>query len=74
MCETTAMLCWMLLAVGIHQMWYAVPLIVVVSLVYSATRHEYMGPILMHSVRFGAWIVTFMLIVLAILQGMLWLV
>ncbi len=50
-----------------NNLWYALPLIVAVSLVYAATRHEDMGPILQHAVRIGAWIVGFMLIVFAVL-------
>ena len=50
-----------------HRMWYAVPLIVVISLVYAATRHEAMRPILSHAVRFGSWVVGFVLIVFVIL-------
>ena len=60
-----------LMAAG--QAWYAVPLIVVVSLVYSATRHETMGPILRHAVRFAVWIVTFMAVVLALFVALSWL-
>ncbi len=54
-------------AVGIHDFWYALPLIIAVSLVYAATRHEHMGPILYHAYRIGVWIVGFMLIVLVVL-------
>ncbi len=57
----------LLFAVGIHQMYYAFPLVVVISLVYAATRHEYMGPILAHAMRFAAWIVVFMVAVLGVL-------
>ena len=42
------------------QLWYALPLIVSISLVYSATRHERFLPILGHAVRFAAWILAFM--------------
>jgi len=56
----------------ISYLWYAMPLIVVVSLVYAATRHEYMGPILAHATRFGVWIFSFVLIVLLILAGLSW--
>jgi hypothetical protein len=48
-------------------LWYAVPLIISVSLVCAATRHEEMGPILNHAVRFGGWIVVFMVVVMAAL-------
>jgi hypothetical protein len=41
-------------------LWYAVPLIVSVSLVCAATRHELMRPILEHAVRFAAWVLVFM--------------
>jgi hypothetical protein len=53
-------------------LWYALPLILVVSLVYSATRHELMGPILKHSLRIGTWIVGFMAVVFVVLEVLLW--
>lgn len=56
----------------INVLWYAIPLILVVSLVYSATRHELMGPILKHSLRIGAWIVGFMAVVFVVLQLFSW--
>ena len=63
----------LLAAVGAARLWYAVPLVTSVSLVYAATRHEAMGPILIHAVRFALWIVVFMAIVLAVIQLMSWL-
>lgn len=48
-------------------LWYAVPLIVSVSLVCAATRHEEMGPILNHAARFALWILVFMVVVAAVL-------
>jgi hypothetical protein len=54
----------------INLMWYSVPLIVAISLVYSATRHEAMGSILLHAVRLGLMIAAFM----AVIMGVLWLV
>lgn len=57
----------LLLAVGFSRLWYAIPLIVSVSFVYGATRHERAVPILEHSIRFGAWIVGFMAVVFVIL-------
>ena len=56
----------------VKDFWYAFPLIVTVSLVYAATRHEVMGPILSHAVRIGVWIVGFMVIVLAVLLTISW--
>lgn len=61
-------------AMSIHRMWFALPLVVVVSLVYSATRHEQMAPMLAHAVRFAAWIVVFMIIVLGVLMTITWLI
>jgi hypothetical protein len=48
-------------------MWYALPLIVSVSLVCAATRHELMRPILEHAVRFAVWVVVFMAIFMGLL-------
>ena len=45
-----------LAAMRIPQIWYALPLIVAVSLVYAATRHEYLVPIAQHAARLGIWI------------------
>ena len=57
----------LLAAAGINDMWYAVPLIIAVSLVYSATRHEELGLISTHAVRMGIWIVGFMAVIFVIL-------
>jgi uncharacterized membrane protein len=62
----------LLAALRTNQLWYAVPLIVVVSLVYAATRHEQMGPILSHALRIGVWIVSFMVVVFVILLAVSW--
>lgn len=48
-------------------LWYALPLIVSVSLVCAATRHELMRPIVQHAVRFGAWVVAFMAVFMVLL-------
>lgn len=63
----------LLAAFGATRLLYAVPLITSVSLVYAATRHEEMGPILIHALRFAIWVVVFMGIVLAVIQFMSWL-
>ena len=52
---------------AVVSLWYAVPLIVSVSLVCAATRHEQIGPILNHAVRFSLWIVVFMAVVMGVL-------
>jgi hypothetical protein len=54
-------------------LWYALPLVVSVSLVCAATRHELMRPILGHAVRFAAWLLVFMAVfmgLLAVLERM----
>jgi hypothetical protein len=48
------------------QIWYAVPLIVVISLVYGGTRHETLPRILGQAWRSAIWIVVFMTIIFAI--------
>ena len=55
---------------AVMNLWYALPLVVSVSLVCAATRHEEMGPILHHAVRFGIWIIVFMGVVMALLSFM----
>jgi hypothetical protein len=56
-----------LLSMAGHQFWYLMPLLVVVSMVYAATRHEDMLPIFGHAVRFAFWIIGFMLVVMVVL-------
>jgi len=63
----------LLAAIGwVSDLWYALPLIIAVSLVYSATRHEQMQPILHHALRIGIWIVGFMAVVFVVLLLFLW--
>ncbi len=50
-----------------NQLWYLLPLVVVISLVYGATRHELMGPILSHAWRFGVWVLTFIAVIFVVL-------
>jgi hypothetical protein len=42
------------------RLWYAIPLVVVVSLVYGATRHERIKEILDQSIRTAIGLVGFM--------------
>ena len=56
-----------LLAANLTQLWHLIPLIVAVSLVYGATRHEYVSEILQHGVRFGAWVLGFIGVLFVIL-------
>jgi hypothetical protein len=67
-----------LLAAGLNvwnvDLWYAVPAIIAVSLVYAATRHEQMRPILFHAGRVAIWITGFMVAIFAVIQFVSWLV
>lgn len=58
---------------AVVNLWYAVPLIVSVSLVCAATRHEEMLPILTYALRFGLWVLVFMAGVMVLLGIMGWL-
>jgi len=55
-----------------NDLWFALPLVIVVSLVYAATRHEAMEPILRHAMRFGTLIVGFMMVVFVVLLLAMW--
>jgi len=55
-----------------NDMWYALPLVIAVSLVYAATRHEQVGPIVAHAVRVGLWIVGFMAAIFLLLLLLSW--
>ena len=59
-----------LIALITTKIWYFLPLLVSVSLVYAATRHELLQPILSHAVRFALWIVVFMGVVFGIVYLM----
>ncbi len=52
--------------------WYALPLVVAVSLVYAGTRHEEPMSIMVQSLRTGVWIVSFMAVVFGILMAVAW--
>lgn len=56
----------------INPLWYVLPLIITVSLVYAATRHEEMGPILRHALRVGVWIVGFLAVGFVLLAFLSW--
>ena len=47
--------------------WYSVPLVLAVSLVYGATRHEHPREIMLHTIRSAVWVLTFMLGILAVI-------
>lgn len=54
------------------RMWYALPMIVGVSLAYAATRNEQPSLILRHAARFGGWVVVLMIVMTLLLQIMAW--
>jgi hypothetical protein len=51
-----------------NDLWYAVPIVIAVSLVYAATRHEQMRPILVHAGRVAVWVGSFMLAVFVVVE------
>jgi hypothetical protein len=57
---------------AVVSLWYALPLVVSVSLVCAATRHELMRPIVEHAVRFAAWLVVFMVSFMVLLGVLEW--
>jgi hypothetical protein len=57
---------------AINQMWFALPLVVAISLVYSATRHEAMNVILASALRLGIMIVLFMAAIMVALAFLSW--
>ena len=59
---------------GWMYLWYAFPLIVVISLVYAATRHEDLKSIFRHAFGCATWIVGLMVVVgliMALVSGWL---
>jgi len=42
------------------RLWYLLPLIVSISLVYGATRHERLSPIFEHAIRFAMGMLFFL--------------
>lgn len=60
---------WSLWATSIWhaRLWYALPLVVAVSLVYGATRHERMKEILEQAVRTTLWLSVFMGVIFAVI-------
>ena len=54
------------------QVFYAIPLIVVFSLVYAGTRHELPKPILEHAVRFALGVIVFMVVIGCVFELLKW--
>jgi hypothetical protein len=51
----------------IHIYWFVLPLVVAISLVYSASRHEAWPRILTHALRLCTWILGILVLTTAIL-------
>jgi hypothetical protein len=51
-----------------NDFWYAVPIVIAIGLVYAATRHEQMRPILAHAGRVVVGIATLMLAVFVVVE------
>ena len=60
---------YLMLAQSLHdaQIWYAIPLVVAISLVYGATRHENLKEILIQTYRSAVWVIGFMAIIFAVI-------
>jgi len=56
-----------ILALVTPQLWYAIPLVIAISLVWGATRHERLKEIVGHSIRSLFWVLTFVAIVFALI-------
>ncbi len=56
----------------VDMMWYALPLILAISLVYAATHHEAMTPILQHAARLAFMIGGFMVAIMVVLAFISW--
>jgi len=61
---------WAQLMLGNSDYLYLLPLVVVVSLVYSGTRHEEWSLIWRRAIRLGIFILVFMGLTLALLLGL----
>jgi hypothetical protein len=52
---------------AVHVYWFVLPLVVVISLVYSASRHESWPRIWHHAFRLCTWILGILVLTTAIL-------
>ncbi len=60
------------LLANVNMLWYAPPLIAAISLVYAATHHERMIPILIHAGRLALMISGFMFLIMLLLAFIGW--
>lgn len=61
---------WILWGTMWREVGYALPLIVSISLVYAATRHELFPAVLRRASRVGLWISVFLAVTFAVLQAL----
>ena len=59
-------------AMGVGDLWYALPLVIAVAVVYAATRHELIRPIVQHSIRVAGWILGFMTMIFVVIEALSW--
>ncbi len=52
---------------AMHVYWWILPLVLAISLVYSASRHEAWPKIWLHSARLGLWIIGLLGVATAVL-------
>jgi hypothetical protein len=57
----------MIVLASVHIYWLILPLVIAISLVYSASRHEVWGRIWWHSARLSVWILSILVIATAVL-------
>ena len=70
MIETTTILATIgLIGLGTAQIWYSVPLVIAISLVWGATRHERLPEIIAQSIKSLLWVLTFMGIIFALIMA-----
>ena len=57
----------MIVLASVHIYWLILPLVIAISLVYSASRHEAWSRIWWHSARLSVWILSILVIATAVL-------
>tara|TARA_Y100000588_G_C13710989_1_gene692915 strand:+ start:123 stop:320 length:198 start_codon:yes stop_codon:yes gene_type:complete len=57
---------------SINVYWFVLPLVIIISLVFSATRHEHWKPIVSGAIRTGTWLLVFLAIFFLLLFVISW--
>lgn len=63
-----------MLSIAPSYMFYYVPLIIAIAMVFGATRHENTSLVLNHAWQTGRWITSFMAIIFAVLFVLNWMI